>query len=437
MSKQIKKISAIFLALALFCMSFAVTSSALYDPGQDPINTGIPFSWTIKKDNDGNDIPITEAAIAKTLNTPVGTVLPADLEFEFTIVPENFSGIAYDNSNMPTLGTAGVADISITSASNPGSYGDTDTYWAETADLLAIDWSSWADGVYVYTITETNGTFTPSADPLVDEILSNSKAEYSMSVFVEGGVVVAVAAKYIKDHTGGTAGGYKVDPTPGGGTELGHDFSQMIFNNQYVKYENTDPEDPGFVLATAPLAISKAVTGEYAKPDDEFDFTATITMPTLVENNDDFLSFRDPYVAYLFENGALVDDPAVVTVSFESGTAQTFKLKGTQSLVFANLPVGATFTVTEEVAAGYVPSVVIDGTAIAGKYNTALSTGTKYVLDPEIGYNLAAYTNDASTTPPTGLNLNTVPFYAMIVLAISAMGVYLVAKTRKGKAQQF
>ena len=435
MSKQIKKISAIFLALALFCMSFAVTSSALRDASGDPIYSGNPLTWPT------GGAPLTEAAITKLLMAPKGTVIP-DFDFEFTIIPDNYSGIAFDGSNVPILGTSdvlatkGTVDLSITKTSNNDSLGGTDSYYVESVDLLAIDWSAKPDGVYVYNITETAGTFTPSTDPLVDEILSNSKAEYNMSVFVENGAVVAVAAKYVKDHTGGTAGGYKVDPTPGGGSEYGQAFSQMLFTNQYVKYEDTDPEDPGFVLATAPLTISKAITGDYSDADDEFDFSATITMPTLVENNTDFAAFSGPYIAYLFENGVVVDTPAFEMVSFSSGTANTFKLKGNQSLVFANLPVGATFTVTEDVATGYVPSVVIDGTAIAGKYNTALTTGTKYVLDPEVGYNLAAYTNDASTTPPTGLNLNTVPFYGMIVLAIAAMGVYLVMKTRK-KAQQF
>jgi len=407
MSRQIKKFSAILLTLALVFASFAVMSYA--DPG---------------------DI---KAAITKKLEVPQGTVIPA-IDFNFSITPETVDATAYDGSNMPALGTAGVVTISIGSASSNSSNAGITSYLNESGDLLNINWSSYADGVYVYTIKETGSNWVDPADPIVKEILSMSKAEYTLSVYVKSGDVEAVTAAYIQDDAGsGAVLGDKVDPTPGGNgtTTL---TSQMIFTNQFAKYAETDPEDAGFQLTDAPLVVSKEIKGTYMNPADEFDFTVTITMPSFVGANAGFTAFNGPYEAFLFEGGVLVDTPAVVKVTFVSGTANTFKLKGGQSLVFANLPVGASFSVTEDAAIGYVPSVEVHGSTIPGTFNTALSTGQYYVMDA--GQSIAAYTNDASPPPPTGLNLNTIPFYGMIVLAIAAMGVYLAAKTRKRKAQQ-
>jgi len=409
MSRQIKKISAILLALALVFVSSAVMSQAA--------NTA-------------------QAAITKILEVPQGTEIPA-IDFDFTITPVDVDGTAYDGSNMPTLGTAGAVTISIGSASNNSTNAGITSYWNESAELIDFDWSAYADGTYVYTIKETGNDWTDPADPIVAEILSASQAEYTLSVYVENGETWAVIAAYVQDDAGNNAVlGDKVDPTPGGdGTTTFN--SQLIFNAQYAKFVGTDPEDASFALTDAPLIVSKAITGSHMNASDEFDFTMTVTMPSFVGVNADFTAFSGSYDAYLFEGGAIVDTPAVVKVTFVSGTANTFKLKGGQSLVFANLPVGASFSVTEDAFTGYVPSVAIHGTTIPGSLNTALSTGLYYIMDPSAGQSIAAYTNDASAPPPTGLNMNTLPFYAMIILSISAMGVYLAAKTRKRKAQQF
>jgi hypothetical protein len=365
---------------------------------------------------------------------------------------------------MPALGTDNEVVISYDGTETGVTAGDTTTYTLLSDNVL--DGVVWPDeGIYVYSIKETNSVVDWSTDDLVEEILHNSLAEYTLKAFVNEdpanpGTYVLWAVTVVReaDDNGEDADGEKVEPTTEGEETEEVTFSEMTFLNTYAKFVNIedigDVED-AYAAGTAPLTVSKTVTGD-VDADKYFEFELAVTMPSFVETNpnDAFDALQGPYTAYLFNAaGELLDGTALAgldyegdyeastgAISFASGDATIFYLKHQWQLVFTNLVVGSDYAVEETGEFGYLPSIKVtyDHTVVTiGVFNTNLGVDGQLVADRELGfYSLAAYTNFGSN-PNTGLNLNTLPFYGMILLAVAALGTYLAVKASKRKAQQF
>lgn len=151
--------------------------------------------------------------------------------------------------------------------------------------------------------------------------------------------------------------------------------------------------------------------------------------------------------AYLIEGGV------VVTPTKDNGDFTTVKdaadrvyiplikngqfdirLKHGQSVAFTGMAAGVTYNATEEPTKNYTGSIklVVDGvdTNVAGTKGEKVSTDIQTL---GARTNVAAFTNEFADSPvaPTGLSMNDIPFIVMIVVAVGALVIFVVTKSRK------
>jgi len=209
-------------------------------------------------------------------------------------------------------------------------------------------------------------------------------------------------------------------PTPG----VTYDETQYTLR---VVVVNADPENIGEVeiagaylvkgeekadtientYSAGTLEISKTVTGELGDPDKYFEFTVTIG--------------NDTSVAYPVKTGSA---PGV-----ESGTALTevhsgdkIYLKHGQTFTILNIPYNTEFSVVETAATGYTTAIVDNSGDETDDGQGTIAAASQSV----------AFTNDCTTPPPTGIDLDSVPY--IVMLAVVALGVVaFVAKRRSAR----
>ena len=369
----------------------------------------------------GTETNPARAAITKLLKTPVGTVIPA-MNFIFTVSAIEVDGTANNGTNMPPVGNV---TISYSGGETATPVSNIMTLQKESADIFAgIPWAH--AGVYVYEVREDSAASYTAADP-ARETLTYSPGVYTVKVYVKdegnGPFVYMIGALISTADNSGQNAGEKVDPTPGGdGTN--YTYSQMIFTNSYVKTNGSGPNDPD----NAPLIISKAVAGAFGGIDSAFNFSITVTAPSLVPGT--------PVFNAVWTDAAGSSHPAVPVTS---GTPYSFQLKHGEYLSFIDTPVGTAYSVTEAAANTYTASarVVYNGSATAipgpGIPNTELAIANQLVGETK---NSADFTNTRDDITPTGLNLNDLPFIGLIILAVAGIAGYIVLKTRKAKKLQ-
>jgi len=131
--------------------------------------------------------------------------------------------------------------------------------------------------------------------------------------------------------------------------------------------------------------------------------------------------------------GLIGTDAGGSYIRISTSGVTNFRLKDGQRLVFVDTPVGTSYTVEETAAIHYIPSLIVTrngaaGAPIPGTLNTALPSGTQLVGELANG---AAFTNTRDFVTPTGLNLNDLPFYGLILLALGSLVTFVVVKVRK------
>ena len=401
--------------------------------------------------------PVTEAAITKLLMVPEGTEYPA-MDFYFTLTPESYNGSTDAQTvadKVPVITGAGPAgeivigfDGAVAAGRSEvleGTVANVSTYYLESAELFGgVSFPN--AGIYEYIIEETDTSHVITSN--IHEAMILSGAKYLLTVMVreENGVTYIYHIGVVRIiEEGGTPGTDKVDPTPGG-NQIDTFYSQMSFTNKYVRTngaddpddpdpEKPDPEDPDPDPGDSTLNIVKTVTGDLGSTILPFNFSLTINVPTLIPSY-----VLDHYNAYLVDNSGIIDPTGTISgaligtddsgnkyIRVVSGTPVAFELTHSQALVFVNTPVGTTFSSTETAAVGYDTSVTVWRNSIKGMSSAALSA------DGLVGelYNAADYVNDFPDPTPGGLNVNDLPFYGLILLAIAGLVLFIVIKTRK------
>jgi hypothetical protein len=297
---------------------------------------------------------------------------------------------------------------------------------------------------------------TPTPETGWTETILFSKAKYEITVGVAEGTggtlyIATISTECIikddlADEEPVVGSKEKVDPTPGSTTSEPDDYSDLIFTNTYVKTKTgVDPEE----AVNSTLDVSKTVTGTYGSKTIYFPFDITVTTSAIA-------SEVTSYNAYVVSGGAVVslpdsnpngakgghDDMYGDYISFIPGTSKTINLKHGQTLRFVGLPVGTSYYVNEQATPAYTPKATVTyngGTDNTGGYvkeyggqatdkNQAVETGVHLVGE---NANSAAYLNANNTTAPTGLDLNTLPFIGLIVLAVAGLVTYVVVRSRR------
>ena len=388
----------------------------------------------------GTEASPAKAAITKILKMPIGTTTPkAKFTFEFEALTVDDE--AATSTNMPKIGDKyAIFDGTET---NIGTGGIKEVF-KETDNIVEdVDWPH--AGVYIYKVTEKRDTWTTPADADYTDEMTFTSMSYNLEVYVDNkadgsGVYVMYIAAVLKTRDDGTAvtTQVKVDPTPGD-PEIEGDHSDMIFTNTYLKKTGgTDPKDPKDTV----LEISKKVTEKMADQSKYFEFIVTVSSPEIG------VATGAAYKAYVIgkedgvekvvtssKNGTIAGNDANGSfIMFTAGTAQTVNLKHGERLVFLELPVGSSFTVTEsavsEYTAGY--SLILDGKTPAEQTNqsdnTPLEITKSYIGESK---NSAAFSNAFKTVTPTGLSVDDMPFYILIGAAIAILSGYLVFRFRR------
>jgi len=401
--------------------------------------------------------PYSAAAITKLLQVPIGTEFPA-MGFTFTFTPDMYNNSPDDLSRLPVIGTrvgtTGPGVITINVNSTTATFEDTvdrvSTYYVESGNFVENVTFPNA-GIYDYIVEESGTTYDIASD--LHEALELSRARYQVSIWVQetsAGVPFVYHVGVVRITTDdGDPGDEKVDPTPGG-DNVDTFYSQMTFTNKYVRTngaDNPNNPNPQKPPATDPvpgapytgdstLNIGNEITGFMGSQILPFDFSIRVDVPTLIP--DYVLDF---YKAYLVDSTGPIDPTGTVNASligtdpggtrsfirFAPGAVVDFQLKHGQTLVFINTPVGTSYNVTQVAETGYT-------TTIQPFYNSeklAVVNALTYRGDVGERFNAANYTNDYDEEPPTGLNINDLPFYGLILLALGGLVVFIIIKARK------
>ena len=400
--------------------------------------------------------PFPEAAITKMVKVPVGTTLPTG-NFRFVITP-----VSVNDSTAQTPPVVGTGTVTIQMPSDqgdctcaPACAADVVHYYRESAELFEnVTWPQ--VGVFEYSITETPDTITGLQD---GEDMNYSQAEYKVRVFVQanatGGLYVHnIAAYRVIEHDGSVpTNPEKVDPTPGGNPP-DYIYSQMAFQNIYTKHTGGGGTDP---VDRYTLGVNKIVAGDYGSATQYFNFTMTVTRPSLITEP------TTVYKAYIVEGTATVgldnianngltqagSDTGGAYANITSGVEFTFRLRHDQRLSFTNTHVGSSYTVGETGVPLYVPEVVITTNSVPGGTLTGTmgsnlmvpTAGTAYPTRPLVGEgtsaNRATFTNTNEIPDEMGLNFSDLPFYGLILLALGGIVILTVIKARSRKRYNY
>lgn len=296
-----------------------------------------------------------------------------------------------------------------------------------------------------------------------NEKLTLSKAEYEMYVYAKKKVnandwyIAAITVKQIKytDGTPASPGDGKVPGTLGGDPAVDGDMSSIEFINQYEKTKGDDPAatDKGFELTKTVTGVNEDAVFLTGANRPKFDFDVTIELPA--DSSDTF--------AYAIEEASTASSNVFWTkvsdgsVTFNGKTATIqVSLAHNQRLVFeqGTLPAGTKVTVVEAdywtgrvaydetkadraTTTRFKPSV--NGKTLptdeametaAGRDNARTGTTT---LSADGSTNKIAYENNAgSGITPTGILMNYMPFFVIILLAIVGLvGSAVIKGSRK------
>ena len=435
------------------------------------ISTAAPSLATYGPPNNalvGTETQPANAAITKCLKVGQETIVPS-ISFTFVITKVSING-ANDTAtvnSMPTIGTAitnpansGTVSVAYTSADVYNQLNNmtkrenqTDFLYKESSALFPASMTWPRAGIYIYTITEQQSTnYTVNT---ATETLTLSKAKYELHVYVAEKTsspgqyyVWAIGAyKILNDEGTDTGGGTgnKVNPMPGGpGGSTGYltPYSQMIFENKFLRHGSEQP--PTNPNNDVKFKLSKAVTGMVSDTGLYFSFNVTIYRPGGV-------SSKTHYKAYVYEGTSTTpvnnltpntDTSSLIVSNYLNipvNTAVTIKLKHGQYLGFTNIDAGAEYVINELAAANYQASYtltksgVATGPVSAFDFNQSLTTPTTIInIYPTTQQNptpawvdSAAFSNLRETITPTGITVNDMPYYALVVIGIAGLAGYL------------
>jgi len=232
-------------------------------------------------------------------------------------------------------------------------------------------------------------------------------------------------------------------------------LENLTFTNRFAPQDignDTDPTRPA-------LAVTKEITGDraYANLNTAFNFTMTLNAPT----------FNPPITGVtpvLGDEGDIIEAEIVDSTGTVIGTVEFvvaadgltatpaaipptnhhFQLRDGETLRFPTLPGGTTYTVTEAATANFAGQVTI---TVAGSVTSVVPPGTDPPVNeavtgsgavsnatggdpPALLRNAADFTNAYHRTPPTGLVIANMPFFAAGA-ALLALALMMTSRSRK------
>jgi hypothetical protein len=374
----------------------------------------------------------TKVAISKTFNSdPV-----VEGSFVFSFAPVQVNEDAKTDTNMPATFTNTIAFDGTGSTTQLINQVVT---WPTVSSTGTAGTDFTHAGEYIYTVTETNAsTMTGTGTK------NFSGASYKVHIYITNeslaaGKIASVQVDQLKDDTGTDVDGTpKVNPVPADTTTAGG----FAFTNSYV--ENTSL----VISKTVPTTQTTPSGSGYGDQTRLFTFTPSVTLPASVVEKD-----MPATILGTIYNGTTASSDTV-TLKRVTGTHQytiggtttpgTFTMHSGQSLQFLNvMPVGSTYTLSEDAAAGYTASLTAtkntagDTNSVANtQANTAIASGTQTVYKQATAgtYSTCAVTNTYKDVSPTGIIIQNLPFIIMGIVAVGGIALLALSRRRKNNA---
>ena len=334
-------------------------------------------------DGDGvTPSPITTSKMVKELTVAEGVVPPTDFTFSFTA--EGSDTASVDAHPEISVKTITVTQDDTTKTLYKGEI--------KLSDLFTIDSFSHA-GEYVYTVKETTEGYKDKAEGDVKKTLVVDDTVYTVRVYVKNGEegLEFAGVTVAKPKTEGE-GEDKVDPTNDG----------FKFSNKYE--EEIVPADG------AVLTVTKTISGAYGDKTKTFPITVELTIPEV----------NDAATAV-----ALATDSKGTL----NGTTVTAELTNGESIKFSKLPAGTTFVVKEtqdslykSKTTGYVKvkdTAYVEGNVNKDGEGPVTTAGNEVTIE-----------NNREDVIPTGILINNLPYFLLVVIAFAGVA-YMQMKKRR------
>lgn len=332
------------------------------------------------------------AIVTKVVTTAAQGVTVPEKTFTFTATLQNASGSTYNGIKAPTSAPQSVT-VNIAKTNENRSEQREGTLDFNLTDI----------GFYVYRLTE-NDLGTNAANDLDDEGYGWTKdtAEYQVTIF--------------NQNTGSTK--YAIQKVNEDGS-LGSKVDTADFNNKFTKKGNK----PG----TESLKITKAVVNPAYAKDQSWKFDLTFT--------------PDPVNDGILKEDVIIGKIGETSYTFNKGNDGKYSgsvvLTKDQTITFANIPAGTTYSLSESGYEGDKPTAVSkengqDVEVADGTQGAAYTVKTNAVIGSE-GENSVTVTNTYQEVTVTGVFLNNMPFIVMMAAAAAAIFGYVALKRRISK----
>ena len=237
------------------------------------------------------------------------------------------------------------------------------------------------------------------------------------------GLTKTATTKFLGDYDFTQPGVYKFAVNEVAGTNANINYSTQFYdvavNVQWKEGSLTEAEVQSVVFTTQKdgkkvttatfdntakdndtLTVSKTVAGTAANTADTFNYTLRVEGAT----------------------GGYTVTKGSETTTLTAGTDYKFTLRHGESISVANLPVGATYTVTED-ETDYVETNTVNG---AASQDGHVATGTIAKNG-----NVVAYKNEKGFVPQTGITMNTLPFVGVGVVAAGGVATLVISRKRR------
>lgn len=419
------------------------------------------FAWG----TDGEGNPTTGASneqivIGKSIKMPKNWE-PTELSVTFKVTPVGFAvgkettytavdGLSFEN---------GKVTLSKDDFKSKDTTEDQVKYWgAETKNLVssikygdktgieaieAIATEKQSTGSLKFTVTESGFTYTDNSNTFS----VSSDASYDLVFWIDykanddgtGSYKVTSVTDTKTKTDNGSDVNEKVDPTPEStdvskttydnndkivpDTEAGevdYDLSGMLFNNDITKSDKPENPDTPTVDDNA-FKLSKI--NKDGDENQEFQFTVKLTAPNLAKVD----TTQTINVKVYDKNNNEVKDKAT---TFEYGKDNTIKLKGGETAVFDQMYNSTKVVVTEAGTPSYLPSYASTyGNSSTKTVNIGDSLGVEGITKAKTDY--VTYTNIYQSITPTGVIMNNLPFFMMILIGAVAIAAGFVFQARK------
>jgi hypothetical protein len=226
----------------------------------------------------------------------------------------------------------------------------------------------------------------------------------------------------------------------------------LIFTNKYWIIDGPPDPDPD----KNALEITKQVAGNSPDFSTYFEFEVTVTTPAvavgatpksynayIVFSNGNYVTLDGTSNPTLKSGTSSAPAPAADYVTFISGIPGTIKLQHGERLVFFDLEVGSAVAANEVIVTGarvkYVRTFSNPGVAFLMPVGTTNTWGFPRTNDDAgphytikgAGTNVATFTNTMSGNPPTGINVDNLPFILLIAVAIAGLVGFVVIRARR------